>query len=51
MGRLFTVTVLVVLLIQPFKSVPVIVYVCVEVGLAVTVVPVVALNPVEGDHA
>ena len=35
-------------LIQPFASVPVMVYVVVEVGFAVTVAPVVADNPVEG---
>ena len=35
---------------QPLLSVPVTVYVEVEDGFAVTVVPVVALNPVAGVH-
>ena len=35
---------------HPFTSVPVTVYVVVEVGLAVTVEPVVELSPVAGDQ-
>ena len=49
-GIAFTVTVVVPIPTQPNALVPVIVYVVVVVGLAVTVVPVVALNPVAGDH-
>ena len=40
-GKGFTATVLLIVLLQPLASVPVMVYVVVEVGLAVTVVPVV----------
>ena len=40
MGNGFTVTADVALSLQPFTSVPVTVYVVVEVGVAVTVVPV-----------
>jgi len=46
----FTVMVNVELSTQPLPDVPTRVYVVVEVGLAVTVVPVVALNPVAGLH-
>ena len=49
-GKAFTVTVEVAVLVQVFKSVPVIVYTVVVAGLAVTLAPVVALNPVAGDH-
>ena len=50
-GALLTVTVDVVELKQVVDVlVPVIVYVVVAVGFAVTVAPVVALNPVAGDH-
>ena len=49
-GRGFTLTVTCVDAVQPLASVPVTVYVVVEVGLAVTVVPVVALSPVAGDQ-
>jgi hypothetical protein len=46
-GKRFTVTVEVPVPSQPL-SVPVTVYVVVLAGLAVTVAPVVALNPVDG---
>ena len=46
----FTVTTEVVLFEHPLTVVPIIVYVVVIVGLAVTVAPVVALNPVDGDQ-
>ena len=49
-GREFTFTVTCVDAVQPLLSVPVTVYVEVEVGFAVTVEPVVALSPVAGDH-
>ena len=50
-GAVLTVTVDVVELKQVVDVlVPVIVYVVVAVGFAVTVAPVVALNPVAGDH-
>lgn len=46
----FTITVIVCVELQlPFE--PVMVYVVVTVGLAVTTLPVVALNPEDGDHA
>ena len=45
-----TVTVTVVLPVQPLASVPVILYVEVTVGLAVTTAPIVADSPVEGLH-
>jgi hypothetical protein len=48
-GLGFTVTITVVFPVQPLV-VPVTVYVLVTVGLAVTDVPVVALNPVPGAH-
>ena len=44
----FTVTVTVVLPEHPLKLIPVIVYVVVTKGLAVTIDPDVALNPVDG---
>jgi hypothetical protein len=47
----FTVTVTCAVELHPFTSVPVTVYVVVDAGLAVTLVPVVALSPVAGDHA
>ncbi len=50
-GNGFTVTVVVVVFTHPNALVPVIVYVVVPVGLAVTLVPVVALKPVAGDQA
>lgn len=49
-GNGLTVTIEVVVLTQPAALVPVMVYVVVAVGLAVTLVPVVALKPVAGDH-
>jgi hypothetical protein len=50
-GNGLTVTVTVVVPVQPFAVVPVTVYVVVAVGFAVTVAPEVALNPVAGAHA
>ena len=49
-GGGFTVTDTVVVFTQPLPSVPVMVYVELIVGLAVTVEPVVALKPVDGVH-
>ena len=49
-GGGFTVTVTCAVAVHPFL-VPVTVYVVVLVGVAVTLAPVVALNPVAGDHA
>ena len=49
-GNGFMVTTEVVVPVHPFKSVPVMVYVIVEVGLAVTVAPVVELIKMFGDH-
>lgn len=49
-GKGFTVTVTVFVFTHPFASVPVTVYVVVEVGFAVTVAPVVEDKPVEGLH-
>jgi hypothetical protein len=49
-GNAFTVTVTVPVLVQPAAVVPVTVYVIVEVGLAVTVAPVVDDKPVAGLH-
>lgn len=49
-GNEFTVTVTVAVLVQPAAVVPVTVYVIVEVGLAVTVAPVVDDKPVPGLH-
>lgn len=46
----FTVTIAVVVETQPAALVPVIVYVVVAAGVALTLVPVVALKPVDGDH-
>jgi hypothetical protein len=50
LGLGFTVTVTGLLRVQPFAPVPVIVYVVVTVGDAVTGLPVVALSAVAGDH-
>ena len=47
-GKGFTVTITVCVFTHPLELVPVTVYVFVEVGFAVTVAPVVTLNPVEG---
>jgi hypothetical protein len=48
---MFSVTTTVVVFVQPVAViVPVTVYVVVIVGLAITDVPVVALNPVAGVH-
>jgi hypothetical protein len=49
-GSGFTFTVTCVDAVHPLLSVPVTVYVEVEVGFAVTVEPVVALSPVAGDQ-
>ena len=49
-GSVFTLTVTIAVLEQPAALVPVTVYVVVEPGLAVTLVPVVADKPVPGDH-
>jgi hypothetical protein len=49
-GLAFTVTVTVVVPVQPARDVPVTVYVVVVVGLAVTTAPVVPDNPVAGAH-
>jgi hypothetical protein len=49
-GIKFTVTVTAAVLLQPAALVPVTVYVIVDVGLAVTLAPVVADNPVDGDQ-
>jgi hypothetical protein len=49
-GNGFTVTVAVVVLLQPAALVPVMVYVVVEPGFAVTLAPVVADKPVAGDQ-
>ncbi len=49
-GRAFTLTFRVAWSVHPFASVPVIVYTVVTVGLAVTLVPVVADSPVAGAH-
>jgi hypothetical protein len=49
MGKVFTVTVVVAAPLHP-AVVPVIVYVVVPIGFAITVAPVVADNPVPGDH-
>ena len=45
-----TVTTAVAVFKHPLTAVPVIVYVVVVVGLAVTLAPVVALSPVLGDQ-
>jgi hypothetical protein len=45
-----TVTTAVAVFKHPFAAVPVIVYVVVVVGFAVTLAPVVALSPVLGDQ-
>lgn len=49
-GRALTVTVTLAVLLQPEPFVPVIVYVVVADGLAVTVDPVVEDSPVAGDQ-
>lgn len=49
-GNAFTLTIWVTWSVQPFAAVPVMVYVTVVVGDAVTDVPVVALSPLEGAH-
>ncbi len=49
-GNEFTATVITLVLEQPSELVPVIVYVVVEDGFAVTVDPTESLNPVEGLH-
>ena len=49
-GNGFTVMTVVVEELQPFASVPMVTYVTLVVGAAVTVTPEVALNPVEGPH-
>ena len=49
-GSGLTVTTLVCVPLQPFVLVPVIVYVVVTLGLAVTDEPVVALKPEDGLH-
>ncbi len=49
-GVTVTVTEALFVLIHPFISVPITVYVWVEVGLAVTEVPVVEDKPVDGDQ-
>ena len=45
-----TVTVICALFVAHPFTVPEIKYVVVEAGVAVTALPVVALNPLEGDH-
>ena len=50
-GRLFTVTVTLLEVTQPFELVSVTVYVVVLIGLAVGLDTVVELNPVEGVQA
>ena len=49
-GLGLTVTVTVVVPVHPLISVPVMVYVVVVPGLAFTVAPVLALNPIFGAH-
>jgi len=49
-GAGLTETITVAVLLQPAPLNPVTVYVVVEPGFAVTVAPVVADKPVEGDH-
>ena len=49
-GKALTVMVTVFVFEQPLASVPVMVYVWVEVGVAITVAPVVSFKPVPGDH-
>ena len=50
-GNGLTVTVTTAVLMQPAPLVPVTVYVVVPAGLAVTLAPVAADNPVDGDQA
>jgi hypothetical protein len=49
-GKELTVTVTLVEFEQPLPSTPETVYMLVRAGVAVTVVPVVALRPLDGDH-
>jgi len=49
-GVAFTFTVTLVVVEHPAAEVPVTAYIVVAVGLALTVAPVVVLNPVEGDQ-
>jgi hypothetical protein len=49
-GSRFTVTVRDCVFVHPLELVPVTVYAVVVVGLAITVAPVVAFNPADGDH-
>jgi hypothetical protein len=49
-GRAFTVTAAVAVLVHPFAPVPVTVYIVFVVVEEVTVEPVVAESPVAGDH-
>ena len=49
-GSGFTVTVVIACAVQPVPAVPIIVYVIVAPGLAITLAALVAFNPVEGDH-
>ena len=48
-GETFTVTET-IFVAEQLLLVPVIVYVIVEAGVAVTLMPVVTFNPVDGDH-
>jgi hypothetical protein len=50
-GFWFTVTVLVTVVEQPLEPVPVIEYVVVLTGVAVTVLPLLVFKPILGDHA
>ena len=49
-GGALTVRLRVALPVHPLSSEPLMVYVCVEDGLAVTLLPVVPDKPVPGDH-
>jgi hypothetical protein len=49
-GTSFTVSADVAVPVQPLAAVPVTVYVVFDVGLAITVLPVVVFNPVAGDQ-
>ncbi len=48
LGAAFTITEMVLVAVQPFVEVPMMVYVSVPVGEAVTEDPVVVFNPVAG---